>query len=52
MLVESQRGRIPGYSNWTLRSGNAEEESRWSPKLASTKECEESTKVPRTCQLL
>jgi len=37
MLVESQRDRIPGYSNWTSKSGNAEGESRWSPELASTK---------------
>jgi len=50
--VESQRGRIPGHSNWASRSGNVEGKSRWSPKLASTKECEGSTKVPRTCQLL
>jgi len=52
MSVEGKGGRIPGHGDWTLRGRNTEGKSKWSPKLASTKKYEGSTKVFRTCKLL
>jgi len=50
--LKGKGGKVPGYSNQTSRSRNAEKESGRSSDLASTKKYKRSTKVSRACKLL
>ena len=50
--MKSKRSRISGSSNQPKGGGNATGKGEESTKLASTQECQRSTKISRPCQLL